>query len=205
MLNDTMFYNLQTSLLDHPDMISVVVYTRYCNWSCWGCHNMKALLKNKNVVNYTTDDIIEVMKNPITDLLVISGGESLSQGDEFINVLRYLREKIDKPIRLDTNGSFPELVRKIKDENLVDGFAVDVKFPYWIGDHPLLHKITGMKELNTDDLLETMRLADGMPYTIFRTVEYPILPKDLLNEIKEHMKENYVSPHTVNPYYTLNG
>jgi pyruvate formate lyase activating enzyme len=166
---------------------------------------MKSLLKDKNVDNISIDDIIEMTKNPLVDMLVISGGESLSQGEKFLEVLRYMRKNINKPIRIDTNGSFPELVKQIKDENLADGFAVDIKYPYWLGDSKLLHKITGVEYINREDLMETMSLADEMPYSLFRTVKYPILPKDLLDNISEYIRNNFKSPHYINPYYTLNG
>lgn len=204
-MREPMFFNLQCSLVDHPETISAVVYTRFCNWNCWGCHNMKYLLKGKDLVSYTMEDIIKAAKNPLVELLIITGGEPLIQGDEFIDALRYLRQNIEKPIRLDTNGTSPELVKQVKEEGLVDGFAVDVKFPYWLEDHDnILQKITGTKDIDKSAILKTMKLVDGMPFSLFRTVRYPILSNDLLSCITTYMKDNFTSPHFVNTYYTFN-
>ncbi len=205
-MSEPMFFNLQCSLVDHPETISAVVYTKFCNWNCWGCHNMKYLLKGKDLVSYTMEDIIKAVKNPIVELLIITGGEPLAQGDDFIDALRYLRQHITKPIRIDTNGTSPSLVELIKNEKLADGFAMDIKFPYWLDDQDnILHKITGVKDIDKTNILKTMRLVDGMPFSLFRTVRYPILSNDLLDNIVDYIKNNFKSPHFVNNYYNIKG
>jgi pyruvate formate lyase activating enzyme len=151
------------------------------------------------------EDIIKAVKNPIVELLIITGGEPLAQGDDFIDALRYLRQHITKPIRIDTNGTSPSLVELIKNEKLADGFAMDIKFPYWLDDQDnILHKITGVKDIDKSNILKTMRLVDAMPFSLFRTVRYPILSNDLLDNIVNYVKSNFKSPHFVNTYYTFN-
>jgi len=196
-------HNAQTTLLDHPDKISLIAYTRKCNWSCFGCYNMRNLLKDDFVIPYSNKDIVKMLSSPLIDLLIVSGGESLLLKDELVTTLQYIKSNIDKPIRIDTNGTQYETAKKLVDMKLVDGLAVDVKFPYWLGATSLLYNIVGVDVVDTESILKTMKLADTLPYSIFRTVKYPILQDSIVDQISLYMKQNFKSPHFVNPFYNI--
>lgn len=200
---EPIFFNPQTSLLDHPNKISLITYTRKCNWQCFGCYNMRYLLKDDYVQAITLDSLVNLLNNTLIDMLIISGGESMLLKDQLIDNIRYLKTKINKPIRIDTNGTQFEIAKKLVDEKLVDGFAVDVKYPYWLPVTSLLYSIIGVNVIDTDSILNTMKLADTLPYSIFRTVKYPILSDSIVSQISEYMKVNFKSPHTVNPFYHI--
>lgn len=197
---DPLFFNPVTSFTDHPDKISLVVYTKKCNFSCFGCHNMRSLLASTNSI--TTESIIKKLQrnDSMIDLLIICGGEPLLLGDTLVQELKKIKEATSTPIRIDTNGTNPDMVELLKAEQLVDGFAMDIKFPYWMGRLPLLKNITGIENVPLQKIMQSMSLIDGMPYSLFRTVKYPILPKELIENIVEYMKP-FKSPHYVNPYY----
>lgn len=203
MPNSQLFYNAQTTLLDHPDKISLIAYTRKCNWSCFGCYNMKNLLKDDFVVPYTYRDLIDMISLPLIDLFIVSGGESLLLGNELITALKYIKQETNKPIRIDTNGTQYETAKMLVDLGIVDGLAVDVKFPYWLGATSLLYNIIGVDMIDTESILKTMELADSLPYSIYRTVHYPIMQDTLIDVIADYMKENFKSPHYVNAFYHL--
>ncbi len=200
--NIQLLYNAQTTLLDHPDKISLIVYTRKCNWSCFGCYNMRDLLREDYVIPYTNKEIVQMLSSPLIDMLIVSGGESLLLKDDLIPTLQYIKTNVNKPIRIDTNGTQYETAKKLVDMKLIDGLAVDVKFPYWLGATSLLYNIVGVDIVDTEDILKTMQLADTLPYSIFRTVKYPILQDSIVNLISSYMKENFKTPHFVNPFYT---
>lgn len=202
-MSNNIFYNPQTTLLDHPNKVSLIVYTNKCNWSCFGCHNMRRLAKIDSKLAISTKEVIEKLNSNLIDLLIISGGESLLLDDILVNELKEIRKESKKPIRIDTNGSLPKMVNYLKEKKLVDGFAVDVKYPYWIGDSKLEQIITGCNCVDNESILKTMSLVDGMPYTIFRTVSYPMMPKELIKGIRSYMLENFKSSHYINPYYTI--
>lgn len=196
-------HNAQTTLLDHPDKISLISYTRKCNWSCFGCYNMRNLLKDDFVIPYSNKDIVKMLSSPLIDLLIVSGGESLLLKDDLVTTLQYIKSNINKPIRIDTNGTQYETAKKLVDMQLVDGLAVDVKFPYWLGATSLLYNIVGVDVVDTESILKTMKLADTLPYSIFRTVKYPILQDSIVDQISLYMKQNFKSPHFVNPFYNI--
>lgn len=201
--NKQIFYNAQTTLLDHPDTISLITYTRKCNWSCFGCYNMKNLLKDDFVIPYTYKEIIEMVSSPLIDLLIISGGESLLLGNDLIQALKYIKQETNKPIRIDTNGTQYETAELLVELGIIDGLAVDVKFPYWLGVSTLLYNIIGVDVIDTEAILKTMKLADSLPYSVYRTVRYPMMQDTMVDLIVAYMKENFKSPHYVNAFHYL--
>jgi hypothetical protein len=49
--------------------------------------------------------------------------------------------------------------------------------------------------------MESIHIADQMPYTLFRTVHYPIIKdQQYFEEIKNYVRENLKSPHSINPF-----
>lgn len=164
---------------------------------------MRNLLKDDFVIPYSNKDIVKMLSSPLIDLLIVSGGESLLLKDELVTTLQYIKINIDKPIRIDTNGTQYETAKKLIDMKLVDGLAVDVKFPYWLGATSLLYNIVGVDVVDTESILKTMKLADTLPYSIFRTVKYPILQDSIVDQISLYMKQNFKSPHFVNPFYNI--
>jgi len=201
------FYNKQTTLVDHDGKVALIVFTRYCNFNCYGCHNMDFLRKGIGLVKCDEDDIIKSLHDPLYDMLIVSGGEcTLNQDLE--ESLRYIKSHCSKPIRIDTNGTNFEFVKSLKDKRLVDGFAIDVKLAYWelpYGDKKNIEKfeiITGTKydDVMIHNILRSMDVADDMPYTLFRTVKYPILQEEEVRDIKIYMSKHYKSKHSVNPF-----
>jgi len=203
MPEDHMFYNIQSTLLDHPGKVALIVYTRACNWKCFGCYNMRNLLKDDFVKPISTQSICKKLNSPLVDMLIVSGGEALLLGDTLLEELLFIKQQTNKPIRVDTNGTRPEYVKKAKDVKAVDGFAMDVKYPYWRGKNFVLAKtITGV-EVDTNAVLESMSYVDGMNYSLFRTVAYPFLDQEILKSMEVYMRRNYVSPYYINPFYHM--
>lgn len=63
------------------------------------------------------------------DGIVLSGGEPTMQS-ELPGFLRELRIATGLPVRLDTNGSTPEILEELLAEELLAGVAMDVKAPW---------------------------------------------------------------------------
>jgi pyruvate formate lyase activating enzyme len=117
----------KTSLLDYPGEVSCIIWTVGCNFSCPFCYNV-------DVVNKTAEPIsekevlsfLEKRKNML-DAIVISGGEPLLQKD-IVSFCKKVK-KLGYLIKIDTNGTFPEKLKELLDEKLVDYIAMDVKAP----------------------------------------------------------------------------
>lgn len=118
----------KNSLIDYPGKVSSVLFLSGCNFDCPYCHN-PALAKGSPLLSppvneETVYDFLESRRS-FLDGVVISGGEpTLHKG------LVTLCEKIKQmgyPVKLDTNGSRPQVIKTLADEGLVDYIAMDVK------------------------------------------------------------------------------
>jgi len=117
----------KTSLLDYPEEVSAIIWTVGCNFNCPFCYN-KDLVKSKTS-EISEDEILSFLdkRKKVLDGLVISGGEPFLQKD-----LKSFCKKVKKigyKIKIDTNGTFPDKLKELIDEKLVDYIAMDVKAP----------------------------------------------------------------------------
>jgi pyruvate formate lyase activating enzyme len=115
------------SLIDYPGKISIVLFTQGCNFKCIYCHNPQLVypeLFETPVCENEIFSLIDQRKNKIEGI-VISGGEPTIHSDlpEFINKIK----AFNLPVKLDTNGSNPGMLKELLDNNLVDYVAMDVK------------------------------------------------------------------------------
>jgi pyruvate formate lyase activating enzyme len=117
----------KNSLIDYPSKISCVIFTQGCNFDCPYCHNPELVtpsLKEKGLDNQEIFAFLKKRKN-LLDGVVITGGEPTLQKD----IASFCREvkALGYPVKLDTNGSRPNVVARLIDEALIDYIAMDVK------------------------------------------------------------------------------
>lgn len=117
------------TLLDYPGMVACTVFTEGCNFRCPYCHNASLVLPEEIQGNEEVleDDFFEFLdrRKGKLDGVCVSGGEPLLQPD--INVfIKRIKEKGFK-VKLDTNGSFPEKLKQLIDDKLIDFVAMDIK------------------------------------------------------------------------------
>ncbi len=120
---------LKTSLIDYPGKIVAVIFTQGCNFRCLYCHNpelvypdkFKELIPEKEVLSF-----LEKRKG-LLEGVSISGGEPLLQPD-----IESFTEKIAQMgflVKIDTNGSFPNRLRKLINSGHIHYVAMDIKAP----------------------------------------------------------------------------
>jgi pyruvate formate lyase activating enzyme len=115
----------KTTLLDFPGKISAIAFTRGCNFSCPYCHNpgmvahQGEILADADVMSFLTQ------RRRLLEGVVITGGEPTLQAglEEFCSGLKSL----GYAIKLDTNGSRPDVLRRLLQLNLLDYVAMDLK------------------------------------------------------------------------------
>lgn len=123
---------LSQSLVDFPGHIAAVVYTMGCNFRCPFCHNPE-LVEPSRYGTSPAPDFEEVLfsiarNRELLDGVVVTGGEpTLHQAlPEALGALRSLGLKI----KLDTNGTRPDMLKLLVSESLVDEIAMDIKAPF---------------------------------------------------------------------------
>lgn len=169
---------LKFSMIDFPGYISAIVFTQGCNIRCKYCHNPE-LLPVSGDTSYSEEEILyylEKRKNCLEGL-VITGGEPTLQADlkDFIKKVKALGYKI----KLDTNGTNPQMVRELIDEQLVDFIAMDIKAPF-----EKYHLVCG--PVDTEKVKETMSLIidSGIAYQLRTTYDKEILNDGDIETIK---------------------
>lgn len=157
------------TLLDFPEHVACTVFTLGCNMRCPFCHNSSLVIPGREHVEgeMEEDEFFSFLnkRKGLLDGVAITGGEPLLQKDikEFIKKIR----DMGLLVKLDTNGSFPDKLKELIDEGLVDYVAMDVKSTMK-GYGP----ICGLKDPPTDRLKESISiLMEGkVPYEFRTTV-----------------------------------
>lgn len=114
------------TLLDYPSKVACIIFTQGCNYKCPYCQN-SGLIGHENEELIDEEEIFAYLnkRKGVIDGIVISGGEPTIQKD-----LKAFMKKVKDMgfmIKLDTNGSNPNLVEDVINEGLVDYIAMDIK------------------------------------------------------------------------------
>ncbi|NMB33369.1 MAG: anaerobic ribonucleoside-triphosphate reductase activating protein [Clostridium sp.] len=169
----------KNSFVDFPGKVSAVVFTQGCNLNCFYCHNHELIGENCN--NPIKGDILFDMlseRKGFLDGVVVSGGEPTLQGG-LINFQKKIKD-MGYSVKLDTNGTKPEILEEIIKMGLVDYIAMDVKAP--LGKYGKICRT----DLYTDRIKESIDLlkCSGVDYE-FRTTIAPGLNADDLCQIAQ--------------------
>ena len=117
----------KTTLLDYPEKVACAVFTTGCNFRCPFCHNASLVVNIPDESEITEEAFFSFLKKRqgILDGVCMTGGEPLLQPgiEDFI----YKIKELGYAVKLDTNGSFPEKLRYLVEEKLVDYVAMDIK------------------------------------------------------------------------------
>ncbi|PLX26904.1 anaerobic ribonucleoside-triphosphate reductase activating protein [Candidatus Parcubacteria bacterium] len=127
------------SLIDYPDHLAAIVFTQGCNFRCHFCYNpMLVVPFEQDKLNDTNrdkghpqtiaeDSLFLFLETRIRklDAVVISGGEPTLHDDlpEFVKKIKDMGFKV----KLDTNGTRPEIIRGLLERGLLDYVAMDIK------------------------------------------------------------------------------
>ena len=115
------------SLLDYPGKVAAILYIDKCNFRCDFCHNWNTLIAATDNEDLIFEDILSFLRKRVgvLDGVVISGGEPTLMPD-LEDKIKAIRE-LGYAIKLDTNGSNPDVVIKLLDKGLIDYIAMDIK------------------------------------------------------------------------------
>ena len=159
------------TLLDYPDRVAAIVFTPGCNMRCHFCHNSEFVLPEelkKIQHDFIPEEkvlhFLETRKG-FLDGLVISGGEPTIFGEALISFLQKVRV-LGFLIKLDTNGTHPEVLEKIFHKKLVDYVAMDIK-----ASPERYNEITGVaNDFSAITKSKDLILASGVEYEFRTTV-----------------------------------
>ena len=117
----------KTTLLDFPGRVACTVFTGGCNFRCPFCHNARLVTEQDCEERVSEEEFFSFLtkRQGILDGVCVTGGEPLLQKD-ILPFLARIRE-LGFLVKLDTNGSRPDVLAQILDARLVDYIAMDLK------------------------------------------------------------------------------
>ena len=153
------------SLVDYDGFVAATVFTARCNFRCGFCHNSALVLDYNNLSKIPEDEVLAYLtkRKGILEGLCITGGEPTLNPDlpEFIKKVK----DIGYSVKVDTNGTNPEMVKLLVKERLADYFAIDIK-----NDREHYAEIIGLKNFDTKKVEQTVEfLLSGATKYEFRT------------------------------------
>jgi pyruvate formate lyase activating enzyme len=190
---------VKNSCVDYPGLIACVVFTPYCNYDCFYCHNRPLVEHPPRCLDQEEVFAFLARRAGMLDAVVVTGGEPTLQKDlaAFLGRAKALGYRV----KLDTNGSDPDAVRQLLDAGLCDYFAVDYKAPFRRYPEICGAGADAGKTLETIDTL----LAAGAAFEVRTTVVPQLAGQDLLAMARELPKvprlvlNRYRKPETYKP------
>ncbi len=182
------------TLLDYPDHLAAIIFTQGCNFRCHFCYNPMLVLpqtggdeKNKKEKGFSplsTEDLFLFLKERFGRLegVVITGGEPTLHPDlpAFIKQIK----DIGYLVKLDTNGTNPEILTELINDKLIDYIAMDLKAPL---DK---YEETVSVKLDWDNIKKSVKIISesGLPYEFRTTVVPGLLVKEDFHRMGELIK-----------------
>lgn len=175
----------KVSLIDYPGKICATVFTQGCNFACPYCHNPELVdpsLYNDCLAEEKIFDYLEKRRGRL-EAVTITGGEPTIQRDIFkfagkIKGMGYL-------VKIDTNGSQPEVLEQLLRKKLVDYVAMDVKAP--LNKYAASTRTPGSGKMIRQST--EMVMSSGIDYEFRTTVVKSLLNKADLLAIGRLIKE----------------
>jgi len=118
----------KTTLLDYPGKIACTVFFAGCNFRCPFCHNASLVTTDHRPQPLMDDEALLAFlatRRRKLDGVCITGGEPTLQ-PQLPQLLQRIKE-LGFLIKLDTNGSRPQILRQLVDNQLIDYVAMDIK------------------------------------------------------------------------------
>jgi len=193
----------RTSLLDWDGRVSALIYLPGCNFRCPFCHNRQLVLAPEEYEEIPFDFIESFVRenSEFLDGIVVTGGEPTIHKDlpELIRRIKGLGMRV----KLDTNGSNPEMLEDLIRAGLIDCVAMDLKAPL----DQRYDDLAGV-HVDVEKLKRSIKaiMESGIEYE-FRTTMVPILlkPEDyesmaaFIGTAKKYVLQHFVPKNTLDP------
>ena len=190
------------SFVDVPDFVSAVLFTQGCNMRCPWCHN-HSIAYSDTKEQMSIEQIFkqtELLRKRV-DAICITGGEPTIH-KELTAVIEHLKNTLKYYIKLDTNGTNPQMISELTHENLIDYCALEIK-----AAPENYQKLTGTptdfsKVLQTVDILRKSDLEYElrMTYVPGLSSKYDI---DFFKKLLEEKERAYITVAQSTDIYTV--
>ena len=192
----------RSSLIDYPGKVCAIAFTIGCNFRCPYCHNPE--LVNETAKKISEKEFFTFLESRVglLDAVTVTGGEP-TQHDDLVNFISQVK-KLGFLVKLDSNGTRPEVLKHLIDSSLVDYVAMDIKSPL---DK---YSITVGRLVDFEKIQESIALLleNKVPYEFRTTVLKDMLAIDDFHEIgkmiegaKVYYLQKFVPTKLLNPKF----
>jgi len=197
----------KSTLIDYPGKVACTIFTMGCNFRCPFCYSSELVLPEKmaeqpKIAEKAFFDFLKERQG-LLEGVVICGGEPTIHKDlpDFIKRIKDLGFLV----KLDTNGSNPEMLRGLMRKGLVDYVAMDIKAP--LGAKYDL--ATGVK-VDLDKIKESIEIikGSGVDYEFRSTIVPSIHSKEDVIQMakdispaKKYYLQNFRGEKTIDPRF----
>ena len=168
------------TLVDFPGKVAATVFTQGCNFRCGFCHNPELVCPQLFQTPVPVQEVLDHLDNRRGKLqgVVITGGEPTLQKGLLDFIVRV--KDMDFAVKLDTNGSHPEILSSLIKRHLIDYIAMDVKSSW-----AKYSRAAGVA-CDTQKIRESIDLimASGLPYQLRTTLVKEFCSSDDLHDIQ---------------------
>jgi len=172
----------KNSLIDYPGKVSSVLFLSGCNFDCPYCHN-PALVNGSPLLSPPVDEetvygFLESRRS-FLDGVVISGGEpTLHKG--LVTLCKKIKQ-MGYPVKLDTNGSRPHVIKTLSDEGLVDYISMDVK------TDPFRYSPLTKEDYTPERILSSIKIImeSNLPHEFKTTCIKPLVDASVIETISQ--------------------
>jgi len=198
LLNDKIIYDITPfTHLDYPNKLAAIVWFCGCNMRCIYCYNSDIVFSKEG--EYTPKELIAFLKKRVglLDGVVLSGGEPTLY--DLLPLCRQIKE-MGFSIKLDTNGTHPDVVKELVTEELVDYIALDFK-----AKNGKFGYITGSSRF--DKFTETLDflIQRAFDFEVRTTVHPDLLQPEDINQMMEELKSRgYRGPYYLQKFIKTN-
>ena len=195
------------SLVDWEGKVSAVVFLPNCNFRCPFCYNVQLVLHPEKMQTIPFEEIEQYLKENRgwIDAVAITGGEPTLH-EELPTLCQRIKD-LGLKVKLDTNGTNPDMIGTLIKQGLVDYIALDIKAPVTKEEYA---KATGVR---AEEFLEKVKktietLLKGEVSYEFRTTLAPTIhePKHIeqlcqrIKGCKKYVLQNFkTNVETINP------
>lgn len=177
---------IRTTFIEYPGKIASMIFLPGCNFRCAFCFNPEIVQESDKIEDVDEKEVFDFLEKQKKwiDGVVISGGEPTLHKD-LPELIRKIK-KMGLLVRIYTNGTNPEMLKKLLDEKLIDSIAMDIKAPLNEESYERITCTKGVVEKVKKSV--SLIMNSDLEYE-FRTTIVPTMHSEKdVEEIAKHIK-----------------
>ena len=196
------------TLIDYPGKVACTVFLTGCNFRCPFCYSGELVIPERieKQPKIPEKDFFDFLKKrmKLLDGVVLCGGEPTVNKD-LVAFIKKIRE-LGYLIKLDTNGSNPDVLKKLIKAKLLDYVAMDIKAP-----QEKYFEAVGLPKYMNDKIVKSINLSinilkeSGLDFEFRTTIVPEMLEKEDIFKITKWIKpapkyflQNFRAEKTIN-------